>query len=101
MPTGNISALQIDLRRQTVGVTRLTTAHAMFCCQPVAQTTGPRMVAKRPLIVLGLFVKITLTVWMQMTWRHVLLTSNLQASQLAQTFSVHSGKLHRILKFIF
>jgi hypothetical protein len=98
---GNISALQIDPRRQTVGVTRLTTEHAMLFCQPVAQSPGPRIVAKRTLIVLGLFVIITLTVWMQRTWRHVLLTSTLQASQLAQTFNAHSGKLHGIFKFIF
>lgn len=101
MPAENISALQIDPRRQTVAVTRLTTAHAMFCCQPVAQSTGPRIVAKRTLIILGLFVIITLTVWMQTTWRHVFLTSTLQASQNAQTFSAHSGKLHGIFKFIF
>jgi len=29
--------------------------HAMFCCQPVTQSTGPRIVAKHALIVLGYF----------------------------------------------
>lgn len=101
MPTENISALQIDPPSRTVGVTRLTTAHAMFCYQPVAQTTGPRTVAKHALIALGLFVINTLTVWMQTTGRHVLQTPTLQASHHVQTSCAHSGKLHGIFKFIF
>lgn len=98
MRTENISALYIDPPRQKVGVYRLTTAHAMFCYQLVAQPTGPRTVAKHALIALGLSVINTLTVCRQTTGHHVLLASTLQASELAQTFSPHSGKLHGLFK---